>query len=503
MQKQDLSQQKSLLATAGAQFNVDGTIANYNALLKQKLAYVNSLSGEAKEAAKEEFSALTEMLEKYEEMMMNTIFETENAIQDAIDAQREIFIQEFEYVINFKIELSGDLQDALDFQKDMTEGFGTEAADYESTTIQLKDQLALAEEIKIQIDAINNRDDLTDKERIEMLETQSKNLKDAVKEAKKLEEELTKIFEETLKKGLETTKEHLDNFKDINNELKHLEQMLQLIGEKDNYAALDKIYEEQYDATMGQIDTLNQQKEVLQAQKDALEAAGMKGSKEWEAVDEAIRKTGTDINSLAQESLKLLQKEFKNSVDEIMSTLEKSMTGGKGFEELKKQQKEIKEERKKYLDGEEKLIEVNKLQKKLQKEIDATNDPAKKAKLQKFMDTEMKALKEKDKLSKHDVDRANLVYDLTLKQMALEEQRAAKNTMRLVRDTQGNWVYEFTEDAQAVQKAQEDVSSALEALSKHDKKRLEETQDEMLKLQEEYYKEVQKITQDALAGKYK
>ena len=503
MQQQDLANQKAVLSQQGVAFNVDGTIANYNQLLEQKVAYVNSLSGEAKEAAKEEFEKLTEMMEAYENMILNSIIETENAIQDSIDAQREIFLTEFTYAIDLKMEISDDFKEALDFVKEMNDEYEDMSDNYERTIAQMGEQVDLVERLKIKLDEINNNPNLSEKERLELLEKYNDELKDAIKDLNKLNDELTTIFEKTLKDGLDINKKHLENFKSLNSELKHYEQTLKLIGEGDNFQVLDSIYEAQYNNLMGQINVLNKQMDVLQTQRDALKAEGMEGTKEWEAIDKAIKDTQKDINSLAQESLKLLQTEFKNSVNEMLSTLEDAMTGGAGFKELKKQQQEIKDERKKYLDGEEKLLAVSKLQQKVQKEIDETSDPAKKKQLQKFMDSELKNLKEKDKLTKYDVDRANQVYDLTLKQMALEDQRATKNVMRLVRDTQGNWVYEFTEDANAIQKAQEEVSSSMEKLMELDKKKLEETQDLMLKLQEEYYKEVQQIANDAANGKYK
>ena len=503
MQQQDLANQKAVLSQQGVAFNIDGTIANYNQLLEQKVAYVNSLSGEAKEAAKGEFEKLTEMMEAYEGMMLNSIIETENAIQDSIDAQREIFLTEFTYAIDLKIEISDDFKEALDFVKEMNNEYEDMSDNYERTIAQMGEQVDLVERLKIKLDAINNNPNLSEKERLELLEKYNAELKDAIKDLNKLNDELTTIFEKTLKDGLDINKKHLENFKSLNSELKHYEQTLKLIGEGDNFQVLDSIYEAQYNNLMSQINVLNGQMDVLQAQRDALKAEGMEGTKEWEAIDKAIKDTQKDINSLAQESLKLLQTEFKNSVDEMLSTLEDAMTGGAGFKELKKQQQEIKDERKKYLDGEEKLLAVSKLQQKVQKEIDETTDPAKKKQLQKFMDSELKNLKEKDKLTKYDVDRANQVYDLTLKQMALEDQRATKNIMRLVRDSQGNWVYEFTEDANAIAKAQEEVSSSMEKLMELDKKKLEETQDLMLKLQEEYYKEVQQIANDAANGKYK
>ena len=372
----------------------------------------------------------------------------------------------------------------------------------EMTSKQMLDLAEKAANIQEQINKINNDASLTDKERLERLQEMSEALKDTVKQLQSLDESMTKMFKDALKEGLELIKDHLDAYKDINNELKHMEQMAKLLGANDDYQFLQSIYREQYDSFVGQIDILQKQKEVLIKQKEALEAAGMKGSEEWKEVDQAIKDTTESVNKLVQDSIKALQSEFKAAVSEIMSSLEGTMTNNLGFDKLKEQQKELKAERKKYLDTEEKLLAISKLQSKVQKEMDKTDDPSKKAKLQKFLDDEVKKLKEKDKLTKYDVDRANQLYDITMKQMALQDLQASKSVMRLVRDAQGNWVYEFTEDLNAISKAQEDASASLEKLHEMDKKKLEETQDEMLKAQEEYYKQVEKIVKNHMEGKY-
>lgn len=503
MQKDDAKQQADILKKQGVIINSStGMIENYNKIIQAKVDAANKLSGEAKEKAKEEVQEFIKAMEEYETLVNDTIWETQNNIQDLIDKQREIFLQEFEYKINFQIELSEDYQDALEFQKDTNKDFEDISENLEMTTKQMLDLMDKAANIKAQIEKINADSSLTDKERIEMLEEMSKNLKDVVKDLQKMDEEITKIFKEGLKDGLDLVKEHLDAYEDMNKELKHMAQMAKLLGKEEDYEFIQSIYKQQYESYVGQIDVLNKQKDVLVAQKAALEAAGMKGSDEWKALDEAIKDTTNDLNKLTQDAIKALQNEYKAAVDEVMASLEDAMTNGAGFDKLKDQQKDIKAERKKYLDTEEKLLAISKLQSKVQKEIDETDDPAKKAKLQKFLDEEVKKLKEKDKLTKYDIDRANQLYDVTMKQMALQDQQASKSMMRLVRDAQGNWVYEFTEDLNAIAKAQNDLSSSLEKLHEMDKKNLEAVQDEMLKAQEEYYKEVQKIVKNNLEGKY-
>ena len=503
LQKQDAKNQANSLKSQGVKIDdATGMVLNYNDIIQAKVNAANKLSGEEKEEAIKKVEEFIEAIENYETLVNETIWETQEAIQDTIDAQREIFLQEFDYKIQIQMELSDDFQKALDFQKELNKDFEDSSENMEMTSKQMLDLAEKAANIQEQINKINNDASLTDKERLERLQEMSEALKDTVKQLQSLDESMTKMFKDALKEGLELIKDHLDAYKDINNELKHMEQMAKLLGENDDYQFLQSIYREQYDSFVGQIDILQKQKEVLIKQKEALEAAGMKGSEEWKEVDQAIKDTTESVNKLVQDSIKALQSEFKAAVSEIMSSLEGTMTNNLGFDKLKEQQKELKAERKKYLDTEEKLLAISKLQSKVQKEMDKTDDPSKKAKLQKFLDDEVKKLKEKDKLTKYDVDRANQLYDITMKQMALQDLQASKSVMRLVRDAQGNWVYEFTEDLNAISKAQEDASASLEKLHEMDKKRLEETQDEMLKAQEEYYKQVEKIVKNHMEGKY-
>ena len=503
LQKQEAKNQADSLKSQGVKIDgATGMVLNYNDIIQAKVNAANKLSGEEKEEAIKKVEEFIEAIENYETLVNETIWETQEAIQDTIDAQREIFLQEFDYKIQIQMELSEDFQKALDFQKELNKDFEDSSENMEMTSKQMLDLAEKAANIQEQINKINNDASLTDKERLERLQDMSEALKDTVKQLQSLDESMTKMFKDALKEGLELIKEHLDAYKDINNELKHMEQMAKLLGENNDYQFLQSIYREQYDSFVGQIDILQKQKDVLIKQKEALEAAGMKGSEEWKEVDQAIKDTTESVNKLVQDSIKALQNEFKAAVDEIMSSLEATMTNNLGFDKLKEQQKELKEERKKYLDTEEKLLAISKLQSKVQKEIDKTDDPSKKAKLQKFLDEEVKKLKEKDKLTKYDVDRANQLYDITMKQMALQDLQASKSVMRLVRDAQGNWVYEFTEDLNAISKAQQDASASLEKLHEMDKKKLQETQEEMLKAQEEYYKKVEKIVKNHMEGKY-
>ena len=101
------------------------------------------------------------------------------------------------------------------------------------------------------------------------------------------------------------------------------------------------------------------------------------------------------------------------------------------------------------------------------------------------MEEQVKILEQKDKLTQYEVDRANAVYELTLKQIALEESQRNASKMRLVRDSNGNLTYAFTQDQDATLKAQEELEQAQNNLFNIDNNEVKSQIDNYYKYQSE------------------
>ena len=75
------------------------------------------------------------------------------------------------------------------------------------------------------------------------------------------------------------------------------------------------------------------------------------------------------------------------------------------------------------------------------------------------MSQEMEYLEKKDKLTQYDIDRANMKYDIALKQIALEEAQQNKTSIRLKRDSQGNYTYQYTTNEKDVAAKKNDLQN--------------------------------------------
>jgi hypothetical protein len=226
------------------------------------------------------------------------------------------------------------------------------------------------------------------------------------------------------------------------------------------------------------------------------------GTDEWYCAYEQLNKIDEQLRRMTEDTLKTFSEEFKNSITGILDALDKRLYNGIDPDDVKRRWEKAKKEQEKYLTLQEKIVWAGRLQSKIQQQINESNNPEVRGKLQKFLDEELATLKQKDKLSKYDVERAEQLYEITQNQIALEEARNDKNLTRLVRDSQGNWAYQYVENTEAVREAQEKLSESLEKLMKIDQDQLTSVQDELIDLRDEFRKRVEEIVEKGMSGQY-
>ena len=140
-------------------------------------------------------------------------------------------------------------------------------------------------------------------------------------------------------------------------------------------------------------------------------------------------------------------------------------------------------------------FEVEKLRDKFNEAITNADSIKAQKELSKIMEQQLAILEEKDRLSQYEIDRANQLYELTLKQIALEESQRNTTKMRLVRDAAGNLTYAFTQDEDTSTKAQEEAAAAQNSLYNLDKNQIKTSIDNYNSLLNEMKSELVDATQ--------
>ena len=157
------------------------------------------------------------------------------------------------------------------------------------------------------------------------------------------------------------------------------------------------------------------------------------------------------------ESLKAL---LETELDELADILEKSLSGEFGtLDNMIESMERANSLQEEYLTSTNQIYETNKLMRQAQQEIDKSTNSIAKRRLKQFID-ETNQMQNQNKLSQFELDIQKAKYDLLLAEIALEEAQQAKSTVRLQRDSEGNFGYVYTADQNEIAQAQQDLEDA-------------------------------------------
>lgn len=202
-----------------------------------------------------------------------------------------------------------------------------------------------------------------------------------------------------------------------------------------------------------------------------------------EKIQEATKDTLSDLISYAE----LANDLFSEQLDELFETFNSTALTQK-WDTSKKLDEAL-------LDTVNSRFEIEKLRDKFNEAITNADSIKAQKELTKVMKQQLAVLEEKDRLSQYEIDRANQLYELTLKQIALEESQRNATKMRLVRDAAGNLTYAFTQDEDASSKAQEEAAAAQNSLYNLDKNQIKTSIDNYNSLLNEMKSELVDATQ--------
>lgn len=323
-----------------------------------------------------------------------------------------------------------------------------------------------------------------------------------------------------LEQTIDAQKEQLAIYDDMNSLLNHAMKLQELFTGENDYEAKGNFYKEQQRIAREKTQSASERRQwasenIGAAQQDYLDAkakydaavASGEGDttalesyldiakQKYEDIKNELKDSTEDFYTSIGEQIEVAKNIYTNTINKAMADMEKKFTGNKGLSYISDEWDLINKNADRYLDTVNSTYEVQSLQAKYQKSIDSTDSLSAQKKLKKAMEEEIKLLQEKDKLSQYDIDRANKKYELTLKQIALEEAQANKSTMRLRRDAQGNYSYQFVADEDAISDAQQELLAAQNDLYNFDKERYQQTLDDALAAYQEYQQKMLEAAQ--------
>ena len=286
-----------------------------------------------------------------------------------------------------------------------------------------------------------------------------------------LDKQTLEYYGNTLNMANEEISKYTDRMEHQASVLEHFKNIMDMIGESINYEALGVILE-------GQAQTIENELKVAQETYDfysseatkkkhlmdyAIASGDMEAAelyrKEWEAAEAAAREAQDNMLSKTEEWAEAMKAVLENNLAGLAQTLENALTGGTSFDTITTQMERATSLQEEYLTSTNRIYETNKLINTAQKEIDKTTNTVAKKRLKSFQE-EIAQLQNKSKLSQYELDIQQAKYELLLAEIALEESQQAKSTVRLQRDSEGNFGYVYTADANAVADAEQKLADA-------------------------------------------
>lgn len=526
LSQMELSITKQRLQAEGVQFNDDGTVSNYSAAMQNKINYIrdlqiryNAMSAEEQEnfkdtldEAEKAYNKFKEDMEKYDQLLTEGIPELEDQIQDAIDSQIELKISAFETEVQLKLDTTEAEKNMREFRRKVIDQLqdddilGNALADYADLAYYRNEQgLGVVQIYTDQLSAINQAIAEIEStgwserfgDNVNAAKEAQKEAQDNLRQALMDEQDAIKNIKDAylsmIDKAQEKWDEQIESYNKLSNLINHDMNIIKLLyGEDKSYAMLDQYYKKQNEYNQQQLDMYVKQAALWKAKME--EAADdpelyKKLKENWENAIEGGK-------SVLEKSIQGIIDTYTNAINEIFKELEDKLTNGLGFDELKNDWDFVNEESDRYLDSINGAYEISKLEREMKDKIKDTSDLATQQKLTASMNEQLDALKQKDKLTQYDLDRANALFDIEVKKAAFKDAQQNKSKMRLRRDAQGNYSYQFVSDEDSVAAAAQELAEAQNSLYNLDKNAYKSNLDEIYEVYQDYMQKVKALYED-------
>lgn len=505
--REDMKKQfEALQLPINFKFDEDGEIENYqeiiDALFEKEKALVEQynsggLDDEAFDEAKKKLDEAKETLGNYEE----TLEKQKDELQTLSEYMEELSDKALELTqIKFDLNMSiiEDQLEWLDYSLSEIEDDAYSAAKAialmgEQTSQYLKQgditRAAISEILgRHGVNSIEELNGLSDsqiealgfnKDEIDALNDYRSQLYESNQALLEMRRTITdKILDtfDTFNEKVSESYEEFDNYNDI---LEKYTDIVDLLGTKTD-AATKRLVKTLRDT---QLQNLRNQsvsaKEIYEgalanynlAEKQYNDAVARYGANSIEAQQmEEIMKQAADARDDAysnwldayQASLEKAREIYEAEMEELQKDFERSLTGIYGtfdlFDAAYERAKELKDN---YLPEYEKIYELNKLNRDIQKEIDNSSSLRDKKALRQLQDEINRKQEAGVQLSKYEVEEMRKKFELEQARMNLEDARNSKSEVRLTRDQNGNWGYVYTASEDKVADAEQKYEDAL------------------------------------------
>lgn len=488
---------------ADAQIGADGEITNYEDLLRENLNLYNAaverynLAVAGKTLSEEEHTALKNQLdaekklfeqrqkalEQYESTL-DVVRDTTDNIQENARSIADKKLEEIKFKMEIVLDVKSMKGAVRDLSKEIAEMFGDALTHgLESAKLSAEGAQAEAALLPSYQEEWNSLKELyestTDDADRRAIMDEIKSLQGNIVDSAKAIAEWANSIEDIVPDAVDAASERFAAFTD---QLEHNTSVLDTIKElytlqgvtyktAEGFNRLQKNSQEKLNAQLtsaklqrGWYEQAAQRLEEAQAKLDSL--GGDETDLRYDAYKKARDAYLEEFNeaqeaylSSAKEAMETAQDMYLQQIEKAVYEFGQAVSNGVGLDLLQDKYDHYIEQNERYFDKVNEAYQVSAWYNKLQQDIDNTTNSAHKERL-KALQEEINQRREGNKLSQYDLDILNAKYQVLQAQMALEDAQNAKNQIQLVRDSQGNWNYQYTANQDDIANAQQNLLDA-------------------------------------------
>lgn len=486
-----------------AQIGANGEITNYEELLQKNLKLYNAavdrynLAVKGKTLTEEQHTALKNQLDtekklfdkrqdalKQYESTIDTIRELNDNLEENARAQADLKLTEIKTKMEIVLDIKSMKDTVRDLSKEISEMFGDALTHgIESAELSMKSaqaEAALLPSYQEEWDSLKELyNSTTDEADRKSIMDEIKSLQSNIANSAKAIADWVNSIEDIIPDAVSAASERFSAFTD---QLEHNTSVLDTIKELytlqgvtyKTAAGFNRLQRNSQEKLNAQVASAELQKgwydEAAKRLEEAQEKLDSLGGNETDLRYDTYKKARDayleEFNqaqeaylSSAKEAMETAQDMYVQQIERATYLFGQAVSNNVGLDLLQDKYDHYIESEERYFDKVNEAYQVASWYNKLQQDIDDTTNVAYKNRL-KALQEEIDKRKEGNKLSQYDLDILNAKYQLLQAQQALEDAQNAKNKIQLVRDSQGNWNYQYTANQDDIAKAEQDVLDA-------------------------------------------
>ena len=486
-----------------------------------------------------EYNYIIQMVEQitaalgHAEDSMDKIEDATETAQDTLEKMHDLSAQQLKTQLQIHIDLMDNQKKLLDFalkripdvmghQMDrylkLFDGSlksGTDAFDISINKLKEYEEFSNEADRRLQLGRDSNGQDpdaINEKDWAEMKQQAFDGIMDSLNALIETRDELAEAYDHTAKVGIDEIEKLTTQMEHSVSVLDHLQNLLELTGRKFDFEAKETIIQgskhnlkNTLDEAIYWSDLMTENRAEAEKQYQELLETDAAGA-EWykrNVLDKAVEmeiEADEKKYEAAEEYAQKVEELWKNTMEKVAYNWEKAATKGEGWDYLTKSMERAKAIQEEYLTTTNKLYETNTLLNKLSKDMNKTDSQASKEKIASFQ-KEVENAQLSTKLAKSQMDILKARYEILQAEMALEDAKNAKSTVRLQRDNEGNYGYVYTADQDKVDDAEQNLLDKQNDLYNLVLNIQNETQEKIIQSRREFQDQYNQIWQDYYDGK--